>query len=132
MARLQLGTERVLAGLLVRDCDADSISQPVRAPLSKAPVKPDPELVVKWSLSSQQVVMNPQEKNPQKIRRRDYAHVFVMASTTEEKIDALINDLHRPVAFPEQIILPINEPLPELLDEAVPLALVPEAGRGFE
>ncbi|WP_208614499.1 histidine decarboxylase [Streptomyces regalis] len=94
--------------------------------------KPNPELVAKWSLSSQQVVMNPQEKNPKRIRRRDYAHVFVMASTTEEQIDALIKDLHRADAFPEQIILPIIEPVPELLDEAVSLALVPEAGRGFE
>jgi hypothetical protein len=31
--------------------------------------------------------------------RRDYVHVFLMSSASEQKIDALIADLHDPKAF---------------------------------
>ncbi|WP_327064396.1 histidine decarboxylase [Kitasatospora sp. NBC_01302] len=51
--------------------------------------KPSAELVAKWSLSSQDVVMVPGDEST----RRAYVHVFVMPSVDRTKLDALLADL---------------------------------------
>ncbi|MEU1425005.1 histidine decarboxylase [Kitasatospora sp. NPDC005751] len=53
--------------------------------------KPSPELVAKWSLSSQDVLMVPGDETT----RRSYVHVFVMPSVDRAKLDALLADLAR-------------------------------------
>ncbi|MFD0350649.1 hypothetical protein ACFQ0M_40795 [Kitasatospora aburaviensis] len=51
--------------------------------------QPSPELVAKWSLSSQDVLMVPGDEST----RRSYVHVFVMPSVDREKLDALLAEL---------------------------------------
>ncbi len=51
--------------------------------------KPSPELVAKWSLSSQDVLMVPGDETT----RRSYVHVFLMSSVDRSKLDALLHDL---------------------------------------
>ncbi len=51
--------------------------------------KPGPELVAKWSLSSQDVLMVPGDE----ATRRSYVHVFLMSSVDRAKLDALLRDL---------------------------------------
>ncbi|MER8185649.1 histidine decarboxylase [Kitasatospora sp. NPDC094015] len=56
--------------------------------------KPSPELVAKWSLSSQDVLPDPGDEST----RRGYVHVFLMSSVDRLKLDALLEDLaHDPV-----------------------------------
>ncbi|WP_051970003.1 PLP-dependent aminotransferase family protein [Kitasatospora azatica] len=51
--------------------------------------KPSPELVAKWSLSSQDVLTTPGDETT----RRSYVHVFLMSSVDRTKLDALLADL---------------------------------------
>ncbi|GAA2250925.1 MULTISPECIES: PLP-dependent aminotransferase family protein [Kitasatospora] len=51
--------------------------------------KPSPELVAKWSLSSQDVLMVPGDEST----RRSYVHVFLMSSVDRTKLDALLAEL---------------------------------------
>ncbi|WP_051966716.1 PLP-dependent aminotransferase family protein [Kitasatospora mediocidica] len=51
--------------------------------------KPSPELVAKWSLSSQDVLTVPGDETT----RRSYVHVFLMSSVDRAKLDALLADL---------------------------------------
>ncbi|GAA2129177.1 hypothetical protein GCM10009760_00130 [Kitasatospora kazusensis] len=51
--------------------------------------KPSPELVAKWSLSSQDVLLVPGDETT----RRSYVHVFLMSSVDRSKLDALLEDL---------------------------------------
>ena len=51
--------------------------------------KPGPELVAKWSLSSQDVLLVPGDETT----RRSYVHVFLMSSVDRAKLDALLRDL---------------------------------------
>ncbi|MDH6132108.1 histidine decarboxylase [Kitasatospora sp. MAA4] len=51
--------------------------------------KPSPELVAKWSLSSQDVLTVPGDESS----RRSYVHVFLMSSVDRAKLDALLVDL---------------------------------------
>ncbi|MFD7904172.1 histidine decarboxylase [Kitasatospora sp. NPDC059747] len=51
--------------------------------------QPSADLVAKWSLSSQDVVMVPGDEST----RRSYVHVFVMPSVDRAKLDALLADL---------------------------------------
>lgn len=51
--------------------------------------KPSPELVAKWSLSSQDVLPTPGDPST----RRGYVHVFLMSSVDRSKLDALLADL---------------------------------------
>ncbi|KJK58115.1 hypothetical protein UK12_12295 [Saccharothrix sp. ST-888] len=51
--------------------------------------KPSPELVAKWSLSSQDVLLVPGDETT----RRSYVHVFLMSSVDRAKLDALLEDL---------------------------------------
>ncbi|MDH6124479.1 histidine decarboxylase [Kitasatospora sp. GP82] len=51
--------------------------------------KPSPELVAKWSLSSQDVLTVPGDETT----RRGYVHVFLMSSVDRAKLDALLEDL---------------------------------------
>ncbi|MFE0461398.1 histidine decarboxylase [Kitasatospora sp. NPDC058965] len=52
---------------------------------------PSPELVAKWSLSSQDVLTVPGDPGS----RRSYVHVFLMSSVDRAKLDALLTDLAR-------------------------------------
>ncbi|MFJ2868246.1 hypothetical protein [Kitasatospora sp. NPDC087314] len=54
-----------------------------------ARVLPSAQLVAKWSLSSQDVVMVPGDEST----RRSYVHVFLMPSVDRAKLDALLADL---------------------------------------
>lgn len=51
--------------------------------------KPSPELVAKWSLSSQDVLTDPGNEST----RRSYVHVFVMPSVDRAKLDTLLAEL---------------------------------------
>ncbi|MER5862274.1 histidine decarboxylase [Kitasatospora sp. NPDC002040] len=51
--------------------------------------KPSPDLVTKWSLSSQDVLTTPGDEST----RRSYVHVFLMSSVDRTKLDALLADL---------------------------------------
>ncbi|MCX5212162.1 histidine decarboxylase [Kitasatospora sp. NBC_00240] len=51
--------------------------------------KPSPELVAKWSLSSQDVLLVPGDERT----RRSYVHVFLMSSVDRAKLDELLADL---------------------------------------
>ena len=51
--------------------------------------KPSPELVAKWSLSCQDVLIIPGDDST----RRSYVHVFLMSSVDRAKLDALLHDL---------------------------------------
>ncbi|MEE1821872.1 histidine decarboxylase [Streptomyces sp. BE20] len=51
--------------------------------------RPGPELVAKWSLSSQDVLTVPGDETA----RRSYVHVFLMPSVDRAKLDALLADL---------------------------------------
>ncbi|WP_441245420.1 pyridoxal-dependent decarboxylase [Kitasatospora sp. McL0602] len=51
--------------------------------------KPSPEVVAKWSLSSQDVLLVPGDEST----RRSYVHVFLMSSVDRSKLDALLEDL---------------------------------------
>ncbi|MER7770873.1 histidine decarboxylase [Kitasatospora sp. NPDC096140] len=51
--------------------------------------KPSAELVAKWSLSSQDVLLVPGDEST----RRSYVHVFVMPSVDRAKLDALLAEL---------------------------------------
>ncbi|TQF01366.1 histidine decarboxylase [Kitasatospora acidiphila] len=51
--------------------------------------KPSAELVAKWSLSSQDVLMVPGDEST----RRSYVHVFLMPSVDRAKLDALLAEL---------------------------------------
>jgi len=61
--------------------------------------KPNDEIIFKYSLSCETLEIGG--------TRRPYAHLFAMASTTKETIDALVKDLQDPDAFtrePEKLI----------------------------
>ncbi|WP_395298002.1 histidine decarboxylase [Kitasatospora hibisci] len=95
--------------------------------------RPVDQLISKWSLSPETVYIT---SGGRKIGR-DYAHAFVMAGTTRQQIDELIEDL-RATGYPEPLKrafatqAPTPEPAPEVLDNAARLAAVPWSGRGFE
>lgn len=57
--------------------------------------KPNEEIVFKYTLSNEQMLINGKE-------HRAYSHVYLMDHVTREKIDELIHDLRQPEAFPEQ------------------------------
>lgn len=90
--------------------------------------QPGDAVVEKWSLSCQPMLMKSGEL-------RHYAHVFVMPSVTEEKVDAFVEDLFAEGAFdrPEPRPLPERQAgAPGFAAEVRPLALVPLTGRGFQ
>jgi histidine decarboxylase len=91
--------------------------------------RPNDEIIQKWSLSAESLLMDPGNPNSQ----RDYVHVFIMHSATPEKIDQLIKELHAPDAFPEKpATLPAAEPSPIPPQNVASVALVPHTGRGFQ
>ncbi|GAA2973633.1 hypothetical protein [Actinokineospora diospyrosa] len=57
--------------------------------------RPSARLVAKWSLSTVSMRMNPGDDGS----IRHLAHVFLMASTTQDKIDAFVTDLYAYDAF---------------------------------
>ncbi|MFJ9419383.1 histidine decarboxylase [Streptomyces sp. NPDC101227] len=98
--------------------------------------RPSDELVAKWSLSSQDVCINPDDPGKPASWRR-YVHAFLMTSATEEKIDALIADIAAEgagvLAEPDAALAGmVAEPGVELADGALSLGAVPASGRGFQ
>lgn len=69
-----------------------------RSPLSLSILfrKPNDDIAVRYSLSTQQV---PSPTDPHAIR--DYAHIYCMGSVTYELIDKFIEELGSPGAFPD-------------------------------
>ncbi|MFN9621640.1 MAG: pyridoxal-dependent decarboxylase [Cyanobacteriota bacterium] len=88
-----------------------------RSPLSLAVLfrQPNSEIVAKYTLSCEGIPVGGE--------RRSYAHIYMMEHVTEEKIEALIDDLCQPGAFPEPTG---SEPEPPLASSPVAL---PSAGR---
>jgi histidine decarboxylase len=82
-----------------------------------------PDIVFKYSLSSETLYVNGQ--------KRSYSHIFIMAHVTYELIDRLLQDLSRPNAFPPQPNLnqTILEPSPT--SSTKDLLHFPHTGRGF-
>jgi histidine decarboxylase len=83
----------------------------------------NPEIIFKYSLSSETLYVNGQ--------KRAYSHIFIMPHVTTELIDRLIEDLRQPDAFPSQFPLTVPS---ELAITADPKHLVyfPHTGRGFK
>ena len=98
-----------------------------RTPLSLAVLfrRPNGKIVNKYTLSCESVSVEGQQ--------RDYAHVYLMAHVTKQKIDCLIEDLCQADAFPASGQTPDCLPAPPAVSTAAarPLTHVPVAGRGW-
>jgi len=98
-----------------------------RTPLSLAVLfrRPNEKIVNKYTLSCESVSVEGQQ--------RDYAHVYLMAHVTKQKIDCLIEDLCQADAFPASGQTPDCLPAPPAVSTAAarPLTHVPVAGRGW-
>lgn len=99
-----------------------------RTPLSLAVLfrQPNSAIVAKYSLSCETIAVDGTPRN--------YAHVYLMAHASQEKIDELIEDLSEPGAFPEPTpppaaANPTVTPVPP--SGARPLSHVPTKGRGW-
>jgi histidine decarboxylase len=89
--------------------------------------RPNPALVAKWSLSTVTMRMRPDDRKP-----RDMAHIFLMASVTEEEIDAFVADLHAPDAFDPKATVPAELSTPtQTFDGEILTGESPYADRGF-
>ncbi|MEV5874838.1 histidine decarboxylase [Streptomyces sp. NPDC052101] len=96
--------------------------------------KPSPELVAKWSLSSEDVAV-PDEDGGFVLRR--YVHVFLMSSATRQKIEELVADLARDPAFqasalPATVLPAAAESQVQLAEGSHSLSALPATGRGFQ
>ncbi|WP_156893321.1 hypothetical protein [Actinokineospora enzanensis] len=83
--------------------------------------RPSARLVAKWSVSTVSMRMRPGDDGS----IRHLAHVFLMASTTQERIGAFVADLYAYDAFDA------GEPQADLFRAAVALAETPFADCGF-
>ena len=84
--------------------------------------RPSEDIVRKYSLSNERLLVGGEA--------RAYSHIYVMEHVTEELIDALVRDLRRADAFPDQV--GGGAPVPRV--RAVPGGVavsVPHEGRGF-
>ncbi len=89
--------------------------------------RPNPALVAKWSLSTVTMRMRPTDRDP-----RHLAHIFLMSSVTEAKIDAFVADLHAPDAFDLSASLPMELAMPTVTFDGESLSgETPYAERGF-
>jgi histidine decarboxylase len=88
--------------------------------------KPNARIVAKWSLSTVTMLMTP--GNPE--TRAEMAHVFLMSSATQDKIDAFIADLHAPDAFNPNVKEPFAAPT-QTFDGITLEAVNPFGDRGF-
>jgi histidine decarboxylase len=102
-----------------------------RSPLSLAVLfrQPCPTLVAKYTLSCESLCVDGV--------RRDYAHVYLMDHVTKDLIDALIDDLSQPDAFPGTPPPTVGPPAasspasPPGSSSPRPLTHVPLTGRGW-
>lgn len=83
----------------------------------------NPDIVFKYSLSGESLYVNGQV--------RSYSHIFMMPSVTKELIDAFIQDLRQPGAFPDQNDGPPQTAERNVAPDARRLMHVPHIGRGF-
>jgi histidine decarboxylase len=82
------------------------------------------ELIFRYSLSSETLLVHGEE--------RSYNHVFMMPWVTREQVDAFIEELRQPGAFPEPKQQPPTERAVHAVADATrPLMHVPHTGRGF-
>ncbi|NVI87875.1 histidine decarboxylase [Actinomadura sp. BRA 177] len=89
--------------------------------------RPNPGIVAKWSLSTVTMKMRPDDPEA-----RPLAHIFLMPSVTEEKIDAFIADLHADDAFDPNSPFPPDLSMPTQTFDGEPLTgTAPYADRGF-
>jgi histidine decarboxylase len=56
--------------------------------------RPSEDIVRKYTLSNERLLVSGKE--------REYSHIYIMQHVTEDLIDALVRDLGRPDAFPDQ------------------------------
>jgi len=56
--------------------------------------RPSDDIVRKYSLSNERLLVRGRE--------REYSHIYIMEHVTTDLIDALVRDLGRPDAFPDQ------------------------------
>lgn len=83
----------------------------------------NPDLIFKYSLSSETLYVNGQ--------KRAYNHIFTMPHVTTELIDRLIVDLSQPGAFPSQFPIALRSE-DVLVNGVKHLVHFPHTGRGFK
>jgi histidine decarboxylase len=88
--------------------------------------KPNARIVAKWSLSTVTMLMTPGNLET----KAEMAHVFLMSSATQDKIDAFIADLHDPDAFNPKVDEPFAAPT-QTFDGVTLEAVNPFGDRGF-
>lgn len=98
----------------------------VRTPLSLTIrfKQANPDIIFKYSLSGETLYVNGQ--------KRAYNHIFMMEHVTKERIDALINDLRQPNAFPPQQEESSPAPEEHVTSGGRNLLHFPHTGRGFK
>ena len=101
--------------------------------------KPNDEIVYKYTLSSENLLVN---ENGQ-AQERQYSHIYMMEHITYEKINEMIYDLSQPGAFPDQDPAGAAKKIEKWLQSRAsvpisrehqprPLLLVPTSGRSFK
>jgi histidine decarboxylase len=88
--------------------------------------KPNPRIVAKWSLSTVTMLMTPGDPKTE----AQFAHIFLMTSATQDKIDAFVADLHDPDAFDPKVGEPFAA-LTQTFDGVALEAVNPFGDRGF-
>ena len=61
--------------------------------------KPNDDIVYKYTLANETLTLDTKDG----VQTRTYTHIYLMGSTTKEKLDELFADLHARDAFPDQI-----------------------------
>ncbi|MFI6449389.1 histidine decarboxylase [Kitasatospora sp. NPDC050543] len=94
--------------------------------------RPGDQLVAKWSLSTENVLMDPGDRSS--LRR--WAHIFMMTSATRAVLDEFLADLEAECVQrrlpPAESVLPASAlPAVEFADGMLSLAAVPSEARGF-
>jgi histidine decarboxylase len=83
----------------------------------------NPEIVFKYSLSGEALYEDD--------RKKVYSHIFIMDHVTRDLVDALIDDLSQPGAFPEQVESELEAHERRAAEIIKRLHHVPHMGRGF-
>ena len=98
--------------------------------------KPNDDLVYKYSLSNELLLVNGNEE-------RNYSHMYLMAHVTYAKVDEMIRDFRQPGAFPDQDTFGAAKKIEKWLESHAPrekalegqprpLLLVPTTGRSYK
>jgi histidine decarboxylase len=84
--------------------------------------RPSEEIVGKYSLSNERLLVSGRE--------REYSHIYIMEHVTTDLVDALVRDLARPGAFPDQPAAGPHVARVRAVPESEEIT-VPYEGRGF-